>query len=538
MTRIKKRAAVVLAMVAAIPLALSACSTGGTDGGDNAAGEPKFGGELTFAVNSYPPCLDVAQSARAQNATRQILDNLVDQDKKTSEIIPWLAKSWDVSADGLKYTFELRDDVKFTNGEKFNAQVAVDNFTTVLELGKMGKAAQASSYLAAYENSKAVGEYTLEINLKEPSAGFLQALAENPLSMLSPETLKATPEDRCAGKIIASGPFKFSEIVINEKIVMVANEDYNWGSKNMDHEGRPYLDKLTFQTIAEQSVRIGSTVSGQVQGTDEIQPVDYPTLQAAGVQSVGRPAGGQVLSFLPNTAPERILSDKAVRQAIQVAIDRATISKTLFDPEYQPPAKSIISSSVPGWADVSAGMKHDPEKAKKILDDAGWKLGSDGVRVKDGKRLEIQIKWSFAGFQSMMEMAQQNLAEVGIKLELKLLGNAEMTEAQNARDYDLIYGDLTRPDPDVLLSNFHGSFSRYLPGGIPELTAMLDEQRTEVDETKRFATVKKIQEYIVNNAIAFPIVEMASVMGFGKNVHGVWQEVPRWPNFYDAWIDN
>lgn len=533
----RKWGTIAIALLATVPLVLTGCSSGGDNGGDKDAGKPKQGGDFIFAVNSAPTCLDLVQSARAQNATRQILDNLLDQDKKTGEVIPWLAKSWKMSDDGLKYTFELRDDVTFSNGEKFNAQVAVDNFNNIMEMAKLGKASQPASYLAAYLDSKTTGDYSFELNLKQPSAGLLQALTEKPLAMLAPETLKTSPEDRCTGKIIASGPFVFTEIVPNEKISMKARDDYNWGSANFEHKGRPYLDTLTFQTILEQSVRIGSTVSGQVNGADEIQPVDYPTLKSANANIVGRIAGGQLNNFLPNMSPDRILSDKAVRQAMQVAIDRETMSKTLFDPEYQPAAESVISKSVPGFKSQAALMKYDPKKAKQILDDAGWKAGSDGVRVKDGRKLEITVKWSFAGFQSMMEMIQQNLADVGIKLNLKLLSNAEMTDAQNARDYDLIYGDLTRPDLDVLLSNFHGSYSKYMPGGIPELTKMLDEQRVATDQDERFKIGADIQKYIVENAISIPLLSTASVMGFGSNVHGVWQATPRWPVFYDTWID-
>lgn len=500
----------------------------------HAEAAPKPGGDLIFAQSAFPPCLDVAQSARQQNATRQILDNLIEQDKTTGAPKPWLATSWAFQDEGRTLILKLRDGVTYSNGEAFDAKAVKANFDSLVALAKQGRAPQAGSYLSGYQGTDVVDPHTVAMHFSAPKAALLQALSEKTLSMLAPATLAETADERCAGKLIATGPFTISQVVTNDKIVLKRRPGYEWASPNAEHQGPAWLNSVTFVTVPEGGVRTGLLVSGQVSATDEIPTDSFPRVKASGGSFTARTAGGMGITLVPNlTHP--ILDDPAVQQALLHGIDRNTLVKSLYTP-YDHAATSILSHTVPGYVDLSAAMAYDPVHARAALDAAGWKPGADGIREKNGKRLQLSLIWSFAGFQPDMELVKAQLADIGVDLQLRLRTDGEIGQAVRAGRWDIRMFDLTRADPDVLLSVFSSKFNALLTRPQPQLDALLDQESVALDPASRAELVRQAQQLILSGGYGYPIKESSSIVATRADVHGVTMSVPRWPVLYDAYI--
>ncbi|WP_435656607.1 ABC transporter substrate-binding protein [Brucella pituitosa] len=502
--------------------------------GNHAATAPRSGGAVVYLQSSFPPCLDVSQSARAQNATRQALDTLLDQDKNTGEVVPWLATEWSYEDAGRKLILTLRKDVTFSNGEKLDAAAVKANLDKLWEFAQAGQASQALSYLSGYEGSVVIADDKVAVSFKEAKAGFLQALTEKTLAPLAPETLSKSAEERCAGALIGTGPFLISNVIKNDRIELKRRDDYNWPSRNAIHNGPAYLETISIRTVAEGSVRVGALLSGQAQIIDEPPTDDLDRIKAQGAKIVARTAGGVGITLYPNIA-QSALSEEAVRRALQKGIDRKEIVDALYS-EYDTPSTSILSSTVPGQVDLGPLLKYDPDEASAILEKAGWVKGTDGVRVKDGNRLAIEVLWSFPGYTSTLELAREQLKPIGIELVLNQRPDSEIGGLTREGKYQLRLSDLTRPDPDVLNSVFGGAknSANFVP--VPELNELLSEQSKILDPEKRAESVRRIQEIVIEKGYAFPIKESVTILATSSRVSDTWLSTPRWPVLYDTWL--
>lgn len=532
------RAAALLALGA---LTLAGCSAGTPAPAASSSGttaEPVRGGTLRYALQADPLCLDPRQGGLTVSltVTRSVVDSLLDQDPETGEIEPWLAESWEVNDDATEFTYHLRDDVTFSDGEALTAELVRANLDDTVALGAL--AGLPAQYLTGYVETRVEDERTATVVFSAPNAQFLQASSSMSLGLLSSASLERTPEELCAGEYAASGPFVIDEVVPSQSVTVVRRDGYDWAPARAAHEGEAWLDAIEFSVTPEASVRTGSLVSGQVDVIGDVPAQDVAQLEAQGFQRVSRPNPGSVGGLLVN-ATRPALDDVAVRTALQAAVDRESVAETLFFGTVEP-ATSPLSSSTPGWADVSDLVAHDPDAARAALDAAGWVEGADGVREKDGERLTLSASWNPAiGWgEQVLELVQQQLREVGVELELRRITPAELTEVLADRDYDLFYNSQTRPDPDVLWGNYSPDNPSNRHGGEdPELARVLAEQRTTTDPALRWPLVRTAQELVLQDGFLVPVVESVSVLGAAPTVHGVDWEASSKPVFYDIWLE-
>ncbi|RJG40537.1 ABC transporter substrate-binding protein [Mesorhizobium sp. DCY119] len=501
----------------------------------------RYGGSFTVGIPVFTICYDGSQTPFVPYVHHSVVDNLLEQDKKTGQILPWLAESYEIQNEGTRYVLHLKKGVTFSNRQPFNAAVIKTNFDNHVELGKLGKSPQASAYLAGYLGTDIVDDYTAAINFKIPKAGFLQALTEKPLGIIAPQTIAdKTPEERCAEGVIGSGPYVISSIVEDQEVVLKSRQDYAWNSPNQEHSGRPYVDELVFKLIPESGVRVGSLLSNQIDAITSVPALDIDRLEASGSKLTTASFGGSVYSFFFNyTKP--ITADAAVRKAILTGIDRQEIIDTAYT-KYDHPASGVLSTRVPQYTDQSSKLAYNPEASRKALDAAGWVAGPDGIREKDGTRLAVKFKYSDEADKAPLELVQQQLRKVGIDFQVSQVTRAELTlwEAPN-KDWDIIAAPLTRPDADILLSRYHPGYSWWLGGQnldpYPQVTSLLDQQTKELDPSKRKQLAIEIQDLIVDNAYAVPVREVASIWALAPNAHGLWLGLPGFPNFSDVWVD-
>ncbi|MFG3590693.1 ABC transporter substrate-binding protein [Streptomyces sp. NPDC047990] len=514
---------------------LTACGSGGGDSGSG-TGQPKSGGTLTFAVGSDAGCVDPQQVASNETiySVRQIVDSLTDQDLKTGKIVPWLAKSWDISSDTTTFTFHLRSGVTFSDGSKLTAQVVKDNFDAVPKLGALGTLAEG--YLSGVKSTTVVDPLTVKVTFSQPNAQFLQATSTHSLGIESSASVKKTPQQKCSDGVIGSGPFVLKQYVQNQSLTLAKRTGYAWGSSLWSKKGDAYLDKLVFKVVPEAGVRAGSLQSRQVDAVSSVGKANEAALKGGQVTLQRRANPGVVFGLgLNNSRP--LLKDAKVRQAILFAIDRQQIANTVFSTGTQA-ATSVLAHTTPDYTDLASGLTFDAAAAKSLLDGAGWKTGSEGIRAKDGKKLSLTIKWfpNAATNQPALELIQQQLKAVGVEVVLKQLQVTQFAPTLQSGDYDAVWGNVTRADPDILRSSFSTKLANFYRLPASSLDSALSEQAATVDGAKRRKLVTQAQQLIVRNARYVPVVELQTQLGVAKKVHDLNFDASSRIQLHDTWI--
>ncbi|AOS63371.1 ABC transporter substrate-binding protein [Actinoalloteichus hymeniacidonis] len=527
---------VLLASAAVVLLTASACSD--ATGGSTTFTEPGPGGTLSYALSQAPDCPDPQQAGQnmAVYIARQVADSLTDQDPETGEITGWLAESWEVDDAGTEFTFQLRPEVTYSDGTPVDAESVRTNFDSIaFELG--ASAPLGSTYLAGYRETRVEDPLRATVVFEEPNAQFLQATSTFSLALVADATVRTPLDRRCQGEVIGSGPFVVSEFVEDQRVMLTRRDDYDWASPVVKHSGAAYLDAVDFQIIPESSVRAGSLASGQLDAVSDVLPQDTPQIQAGGGSVLSTANPGVPFILQPNVS-RGPLAEEAVRDAVQLGIDRAELVETLLGEHFHP-ATSVLAHTTPGYADLSAELSHDPDAAAELLDRAGWTSGPEGIRVRDGEALSIDVVFSaaFSGSQAVLELVQQQLRAIGVDLRLRLVTPAESAQLQEDGDYDFYFYNTTRADPDILRTLFSTDFvNRNLRASDEELDPLLARQAATLDVDERDALVAEAQLLIVDRGFAIPLFELSQAIGVSGDVHDLAFEASARLRFHDVWL--
>ncbi|RAW10425.1 ABC transporter substrate-binding protein [Paenibacillus taichungensis] len=534
-----------MALAAVLVLVLSGCGAAGNSNsavqasGGEQAGQAE-GGNLTYALATSPDTLDPHRSGLAVTvrAIRTIYDNLVVQ-LSDGSIKPWLAKEWSVSEDGKSYTFKLREDVKFHDGTPFNAEAVKFNLDRVIDPAT--KAANSLALIRPYSSSEVIDEYTIKVNLEQPSQAFLGNLSQALLGIVSPTAAKKYG-DQLGKNPVGTGPYTFVKWDENADIVVAKNKDYNWAPATVENEGAPHIDTITFKIVPEEATRIGSVQSKQVLAAETVPPQNIaalkndPNQQLLQANTVGLP---YTLFFNLRKAP---WDDVKVRQAVQSAVDVESIVKTLYLGNYQR-AWSALSPGILGYnASLEGSINPDINKANQLLDEQGWIKGADGIRAKDGKKLTLHYVDGSPNREKRNDIAaiiQQQLKQVGIAVEVEITKDIATVIYQNW-DYDLYGNSQVNSDPNALYAFYHTSAEGERPtlSGLsdPKIDKLLEQGAVETDPDKRVDIYNQIQQYLIEQAVILPIYVFPYTVAASKSVQGIKFDSLGYPLFNDVRI--
>ena len=549
MTTLRRRGAAALTAVAL--LALTACG-GNASSASDGSGPPKAGGTLKvsfFPDNPSLACIDPFQVywIESRSIIRNYADSLTDQDPQTGEIVPWLAKSWQISPDGLTYTFKLRDDVTFSNGKKVDAQAVADDAAGWIATVKATNgAAFGASYVQGLSGATVVDPSTVALHLSQPNSSFLQATSTTNLAITDPAEYQLTPTERCTGKsVVGSGQFVLDHYTAKVETVLTKRAGYKWGSALSKNQGEAYLDKVVFNYIAEDSVRTGNLVSGAIDISwprNPFTPQDEQLITRSGDKVEQRALPGVSYTLFANTADGHVLGDPQVRQALNKAIDRKTYATTVFGATY-PVVQGAFNSTTPFFKAQTDKLGYDPDGAQKLLDAAGWTVGKDGFRFRNGAQLTID--YPTTQFSAGSELLQAQLKKVGINLSLRTLTPAQQTTYLPNGEYDLTGNYFTRADPGALqfILNPDVSNSKALarrsasPDGIAKIQALFAKalQTTDAAQTKQ--AYADLQDYLIDQGISFPLFERVQEAGVSSHVHGFAFTSESFLKLNDVWKD-
>ncbi|AQW46914.1 ABC transporter substrate-binding protein [Streptomyces violaceusniger] len=513
-----------LAAVVIAPLLLAGCGPSGAGSRTSASGT-----SLTWGVTTEPQCFDPHRSTQ-QNAfiiIRNYVDSLISK-KPDGTFAPWLATRWKISKGGTVYTFRLRDDVTFSDGTRFDAKAAKANLDYVAD---PANAADAASLLVNYQRGTTPDPHTLRVELKKPDSSLLESFSSVKLGFLSPAALKKG-DTLCdaSPSLVGTGPFTIDGYTRGQSVRFRKNPRYDWPPGYSEHRGPAYLNTVTYRFLPEYSTRAGALSSGQVDAIEGVQPLDVPLFEdAKGFQY--RTGPSRQTSFTLNVNYTRGPgADIRVRRALRDGADLDAVVKAV----YRGTVSRAWSNIGPDNSDYDASLKgswgNDPEKANRLLDEAGWTgRDSDGYRTKRGKRLTLEVGYPQPYVRDnrdvLIEALQAELRQnIGLDLDLKINTAGEFTD-QKAHGTWTVYPNTLNPlDAGMELRQVLGS-TEFLYGNVRgydrKLDGMIHRALATTDLDKRRPLLARIQRRAVDRAYIVPLFAPHYQIAATDKVHGL-----------------
>src|SRR5690625_2255523 len=446
----------------AFMMVLAACSEKDQSNEDSGTKEPVAEKDdeeqvLIFARGGDSESLDPGSTSDGESSrvTRQVLEGLLEFEEETFELKPGLAHDWDVSDDGLSYTFYLEEDVKFHDGTDFNAEAVKLNFDRFADPEHEYAFADDDYVYFMYatmfgghqgddgrvvDEVNVIDDYEVEFVLNKPLGFFLQNMGMTYFAITSPAALEEYGAEINENPV-GTGPFKFVSWTKNDSIVLEKNEDY-W------KEGLPKLDKVIFEVIPDNAARLIALRSGDIDIMDGLNPDD-----AAGVESdddlILYSRAENNFGYVGFNVQKEPLDNELLRQAISHAIDREAIVEALYA-GYGTPAVNPLPPSYLGYNDEVEGYQYDVEKAKELLAEAGY---ADGLEI-DLWTMPVARPY-MPDPETVAEIVQNNLAEIGVEVNIVREEWAPYLEkTQNGEHQMYMLGwSGTNGEPDYFLSS-------------------------------------------------------------------------------------
>jgi peptide/nickel transport system substrate-binding protein len=448
-------------------------------------------GLLAEPVTMDPPQVTDLNSARV---TKRMFEGLIAQELGSYKLVPGLAKSWEISKDGLTYTFNLRENVKFHDGTPFTAETVKFCFDRQMnEQGpyyKTGTYPYVKGFLGNVAGVEVVNPLTLQIRLKTPLTPFLQYLAHQSLYVYSPEALKKHGKDIVKNPV-GTGPFKLETWEPGVKVVLARNDQY-WG-------GAPKIRQAIYVPIIEAQARLAAIKTGEIDMTIDVPPDSLDALRKDPDVVVAEANSSAVWYVALNTR-HPILKDRRVRQALNYAVNKEAMIRDILK------GTAIVATSPmsPAYGSFHEPQvtryPYDPEKAKALLKDAGY---------PNGFELTFLVPESGSGMQSPVEMGtviQANLAAVGVKAKIQTMEwGAYLKKYLEGPDMAEMSWNPSIGDPDhmmyMLLSSdrfppaFNAGFFQH-----GKLDDLLRKGRTTIDDKERIPLYREAQKIVAEEA--------------------------------------
>lgn len=416
-----------------------------------------------------------------------------------------LAESWDISEDGKTYTFHIRDGVKFSDGEVCDANAIKANFDAIIENKDRHTWLEMMNLLVGVS---APDDKTFVIELSEPYYPLLTELGvTRPFAMISPKAMKDGSTKDGVNAYIGTGPYVLTDFVTDEYAVFEANENY-WGEQ-------PKIKKITVKVIPDNQTRILALEKGEIDMIFGKNMIDADAInQYTGndkfTVSLSDPTSTRQIVL--NTTRD-VLADKEVRQALQHATNKQTISEGIFY-DLEQPADTLFAKTVP-YCDIDLEpYAYDVELAQSMLDEAGWVVGSDKIREKDGQKLNIDLLYNSDSVteKAIAEYLQSEYQKIGIALNIH--GEEEQSYRDNmkAGNFDMVFNICwgTPYDPQSSLAAMrapvYGDYAAQL--GLED-KADIDQAITDIlvstDETKRQELYTFVLTRLHEDAVYIPL---------------------------------
>ncbi|TKT76346.1 ABC transporter substrate-binding protein [Aquamicrobium sp. LC103] len=472
---------------------------------------PHHGGKVTINIHADAPNFDPLAStefavhSRLGLALSRLIEWSTGPEVGYGEFIPkpGLAKSWEISPDGLTYTFHLRDDAVWqdvvpVSGRRFVAADVVATYEAIREGGVQ------RGLLSAVDRIAAPDDHTVVITLKRPNVVLLQNLAHQNMWILPQETFNGGYDRNTT--VIGTGPFVLESDEPGVATRYVRNPAYY--GRSAAGEQLPYLDEVEILPLKDLNARIMAFRAGQIDiwfGPLNLTQMEGIKQAVPDLQDIQTIAGNQTELYLnPSFEP---FADIRVRQAINLAIDRLALGEVVRGGGAigAPVGPALTTQTLPEKERIALYGTPDHEKAKRLLAEAGY---------ADGLSFEFTVLNYGEEFVREAEWIQQDLAEIGVTAQIRLVDTASgqaLASEGNFQALFLIMSPFAEADEYFTTHYLPGGNRNYTKVDDPKLTAMIEAQQAAVDPAERVAQIHEIQRYIAAN-VANPLPVWAAVL--------------------------
>ncbi len=476
------------------------------------------GGTLRAAWQANWESLDphVASSEATFQVLNNVLETLTFFDDDMN-LIPWLAEDWENSEDGLTWTFMLREGVTFSNGRELTAEDVKWSFDRLIdpEIGS-GNAFRLGGAGTVIE---VIDDYTVSITTESRIATLPASLAANKSTgIMAPESVD---DEGMVSVPIGSGPFVISEIEGTTRLVLSRNDNY-W------QEGIPYLDEVVITPITDDSTRELALQGGEMDWIFTIAPQNLEALQDD-PNVIVETAPRLSYDYFGLNLNREPFNDVRVRQAIAYAIDRETICAFAFFNICEP-VQGPTASGTP-WYFPYAPYDRDLDMARELLAEAGY---------ADGFTMEIMPAVGFDETIRGAQIVQQQLAEVGITVEIDAVEFGEWLERQGAGDFDafmLSWLGLTDAEDYFYLQHRTDQTFNFTGYSNPEFDELVDRGREIADFDERYAVYEAANQILVDDAPYIYMYAKSEVKAWAPNVQGFVVRPDSAVNFWTVWLE-
>lgn len=459
------------------------------------------------------PSYNIIKATKLNIATSLIYDRMVIQDTDQS-FHPQLATSWGSAPDGMSWTFKLRADVKFHDGEAFNAK------TIEWWIPKF-KGTENSYLIDAIDKVEIIDDLTVKLVMKNPDPNLLYNMASVFMGVPSPKAYEALGDKYGVAGAVGTGPFKLESFVVGQQTVLVRNDAYNTASPLSKNQGPAKIKKLTLREIPDELTAFLELKTGGVDMLLGVPTEFLPRLQSEKGMKVVTIPGTEVYYMPINTSVEPF-TDAKVREAAALAINQKEILTSLFSGVGLEANNFLISSLLEAKIDPKLNISFNPERSKALLSEAGWTPGPSGIRTKDGKPLQVKL-WTQNGteFKRVTEVIQAQLKAVGVAADITVLDPATINaQYRKKTDHQLAVRAYSWDNADILDWFFSGKRLGY-----PNVSMWNDPKAEALNETamktsrtpeERVTNFKAYHEYIMSQFVFAPIYQPVTSFAYNE----------------------
>jgi peptide/nickel transport system substrate-binding protein len=500
-------------------------------------------GTLTYGMAGGFDTLDVTATTftRVGRIALHIIDPLVWA-VAPGQYAPGLATSWTVSPDAMAYTFNLRQDVKFHDGTPLTAEAVKVTFDRIVDPNT--RAQTAFSFIGPYDRSEVVDRYTVRVRFKSPNAAFLDGASSPYLGIISPAAVQKYGQDFGRVVFVGTGPFMLQSYTTDAEVRLIRNPNYVWGAPGFNHQGRAYLDGIVFRIVPEDATRLAALETGETLFVEDVPVTDYQRLKGSSSKVLLEiPQAGSGWSLMMNQMRSPT-SDLAVRRAMMYAIDKDGLAKTVWNSVFKAACSPLTPNMFGFDSETCRKIPYNADQARRILDEAGWRVGPDGIRVKGSERLRLEFFLQTAP-QKNIEMAafiQANAKQVGIDVNLNVAARPAYLDAVRQGRHNLQFWWETGTDPgQILRILFHSSNAG---GGTnrnnyrsPEMDKLIEQIDATADQASRKQLVVRAQQRVIDDAVMAYLADPPSLYAHDRSVTGVWVDWGgNYPYFFNTRI--
>lgn len=474
---------------------------------------PLLAQEATFVLGTNEvgiPNYNVLKAVNTNTVYSMLYDNLVAQDGDLS-FHPYLAESWEEAPDGMSWVFKLKPGVKFHNGKAFTS-------ADVAKFVEMFRSTESSYMVDAIASVETPDELTVKFVMKNPDPNLLYNFASSFMGIPDPDAVEALGEDYGITEAVGTGPFKLESFTLGQETVVVRNDDYAWGSPLSENKGPAHLERITFREIPEDSTAFLELKSGGVDALLSI-PTDYLAEISGDATLAVHPIPGQEVFYMPINVTKEPFTDIRVRQAAALAINQPEILQNVFA-GYGAVANNFLISSLPeSQIDPAFNISYDAAKANALLDEAGWVMGADGIREKDGAKLSVSL-WTQTDsvFRRLTEVVQAQLKAVGFDAQIQTFDSSMIRDQYKTGEHQLAVRSYFWNNADIVDWFFGGdrlgypNVSMFNDPKAEELrTVAMSGSKTSAERTANFTAY---HQYVTSQFPYAPIYQPPQNMAY------------------------